>query len=110
MEGNHGREGSYRDECHVTSFEKKENRHRDARVSVHSFSHPHHTTMFAVARSLRSAVSRSGSYAVCPPIFTPHVSYLPLLGPASFLDREEHELKSFRYTYVSLFFHAVFTI
>ena len=59
--------------------------------------------MFTVARSLRSAVSRSGSYAVCPPISTTDVSYSPLPGPASFLNCEEHELKSFRYAYVSLF-------
>ena len=28
----------------------------------------------------------------------------PLLGPAPFPDCEEHELKSFRYAYVSFFF------
>ena len=66
--------------------------------------------MFTVARSLRSAVSRSGSYAVCPPICPPDVSYLPLLGPPSFLNCEEYELKSFGYAYVSLFFHAIFTM
>ena len=105
MESGHGREGS-----HVTSFaDRKKIRRGDASVPFTPFPFFLTTTMFAVARSLRSAVSRSGSYAVCPPIHS-DVSYLLLLGPASSLNCEEHELKSFRYTYVSLFFHAIFTI
>ncbi len=67
------------------------------------------TTMFAVARSLRSAVSRSGSYAVCPFVCAPDVSYLPSPGPAPFPNCEEHELKDFGYAYVSFFLHIIFT-
>jgi hypothetical protein len=107
MESGHGWEGS-----HVTSFAyRKKFRRGDASLSFAPF--PFFlttTTMFAVARSLRSAVSRSGSYAVCPSICAPDVPYLPFLGPASFLNCEEHELKSLGYAYVSFFFLAIFTI
>ena len=67
--------------------------------------------MFTVARSLRSAVSRSGSYAVCIPTSTLDAScLLVLLGPSPFLDREEHELEGFGYAYVSCPSRSTLTI
>ncbi len=63
--------------------------------------------MFAVARSLRSAVSRSGNYAVCPHICASDVSYLLFLGPSPYPHREEHELKGLGYAYVSFFLHTI---
>jgi hypothetical protein len=81
--------------------------------AVHSFSlfsYHHHVCRCSLAplsRLLLRQLCRMSSYMPTSRLI---LTLTRAAGPASFLNCEEHELKSFRYTYVSFFFRGIFTI